>query len=102
MLRAYRSISPTIHPSAFVDVSAQVIGDVLGVAPADIDVISGDTATIPLGLGGFASRQTVTAGNSVHLAARAVRDKAIAAAARLLDVPEDSLDIRDGLVIELP
>ena len=28
MLRAYRSIHPTVHPSAFVDVSAQVIGDV--------------------------------------------------------------------------
>ncbi len=28
MLRPYRSIHPTVHPSAFVDVSAQVIGDV--------------------------------------------------------------------------
>lgn len=28
MLRSYRSISPTVHPSAFVDASAQVIGDV--------------------------------------------------------------------------
>ncbi len=28
MLRAYRSVSPTVHPSAFVDQSAQVIGDV--------------------------------------------------------------------------
>ena len=28
MLRTYRSISPTVHPSAFVDTSAQVIGDV--------------------------------------------------------------------------
>ena len=28
MLRSYRSIYPTVHPSAFVDVSAQVIGDV--------------------------------------------------------------------------
>src|SRR5688572_17914725 len=28
MLRAYRNIHPTVHPSAFVDVSAQVIGDV--------------------------------------------------------------------------
>ena len=79
---------------------AQIAADQVGVRPEDIAVISGDTATIPLGLGGFASRQTVTAGNSVHLAARAVRDKAIAAAARLLDVPEDSLDIRDGLVME--
>lgn len=28
MLRSYRSISPLVHPSAFVDASAQVIGDV--------------------------------------------------------------------------
>lgn len=28
MLRSYRSIHPTVHPSAFVDTSAQVIGDV--------------------------------------------------------------------------
>jgi carbonic anhydrase/acetyltransferase-like protein (isoleucine patch superfamily) len=28
MLRAYRSVRPTVHPSAFVDISAQVIGDV--------------------------------------------------------------------------
>ena len=29
MLRPYRSVYPTVHPSAFVDASAQVIGDVL-------------------------------------------------------------------------
>jgi carbonic anhydrase/acetyltransferase-like protein (isoleucine patch superfamily) len=28
MLRPYRGILPTIHPTAFVDTSAQVIGDV--------------------------------------------------------------------------
>ena len=28
MLRPYRSVYPTVHPSAFVDQSAQVIGDV--------------------------------------------------------------------------
>ena len=28
MLRSYRSIHPTVHPSSFVDASAQVIGDV--------------------------------------------------------------------------
>ena len=78
---------------------AQIAADQVGVRPEDITVVSGDTATIQLGLGGFASRQTVTAGNSVHLAARAVREKAIAAAAIILDVPQESLDIRDGLVI---
>ena len=80
-------------------VLAQIAADQIGVRPEDIAVVSGDTATIQLGLGGFASRQTVTAGNSVHLAARAVREKAIAAAAIILDVPEEILDIRDGIVI---
>ena len=55
---------------------AQIAADQLGVRPEDITVVSGDTSTIQLGLGGFASRQTVTAGNSVHLAAKAVREKA--------------------------
>jgi carbon-monoxide dehydrogenase large subunit len=82
-------------------VLAQIAADQIGVRPEDITVVSGDTATIQLGLGGFASRQTVTAGNSVHLAACVVREKAIAAAAVLLDVPEENLDIRDGLVIEV-
>ncbi len=80
-------------------VLAQIAADQLGVRPEDMSVISGDTSTIQLGLGGFASRQTVTAGSSVHLAARAVREKAIAAAALMLDVPERSLDIREGVVI---
>jgi carbon-monoxide dehydrogenase large subunit len=77
---------------------SQIAADQLGVDPSDITVVSGDTATIQLGLGGFASRQTVTAGNSVHLAAQAVRDKALKTAALMLDVPQTSLDIRDGIV----
>jgi carbon-monoxide dehydrogenase large subunit len=78
---------------------AQIAADQLSVRPEDITVVSGDTSTIQLGLGGFASRQTVTAGNSVHLAAKAVREKAISTAALMLDVPATSLDIRDGIVI---
>jgi carbon-monoxide dehydrogenase large subunit len=79
---------------------AQITADQLGVRPEDITVISGDTSTIQLGLGGFASRQTVTAGNSTHLAAKAVREKAIAAAAALLDVSPDNLQIQDGVIGE--
>jgi carbon-monoxide dehydrogenase large subunit len=79
---------------------AQITADQLGLRPEDIAVICGDTSTVQLGLGGFASRQTVTAGNSTHLAAQAVRAKAIAAAAVLLDVPADNLDIEDGIVGE--
>jgi len=81
-------------------VLAQIAADQIGVRPEDIAVISGDTSAIQLGLGGFASRQTVTAGSSVHLAARAVREKAIATAALILGTAEENLDIRDGIIVE--
>ncbi|MFO1061583.1 MAG: xanthine dehydrogenase family protein molybdopterin-binding subunit [Dongiaceae bacterium] len=77
---------------------AQICAEQLGVEPAAITVVAGDTATIPLGLGGFASRQTVTAGSSVHLAAMAVRQKALAFAAHLLEAAVEDLELRDGRV----
>jgi aerobic carbon-monoxide dehydrogenase large subunit len=80
-------------------VLAQIAADEIGVRPEDIAVISGDTSAIQLGLGGFASRQTVTAGNSVHLAARTVREKAVATAALILGIAQENLDIRDGMIM---
>src|SRR5205823_13336988 len=58
----------------------------------------GDTAASPLGLGAFASRQTVTAGNAVHAAANSVGQKAIQAAAAILKVNPDDLLLVDGMV----
>src|SRR5258707_14406235 len=75
---------------------AQICASELGVAPDAVQVISGDTATVPVGLGGFASRQTVTAGSSVLLAARAVARKARKLASHVLGVAEDDLELVDG------
>ena len=60
--------------------------------------MAGDTAVIPYGQGGFASRQTVTAGSAVHLAAVAVREKALRVAAHLLEASTDDLELRDGRI----
>src|SRR5215216_3030370 len=52
MLRAYRSIQPTVHPSAFVDTSAQVIGDVHLGAESSVwmnVVVRGDVNYIRIG-----------------------------------------------------
>jgi aerobic carbon-monoxide dehydrogenase large subunit len=77
---------------------AQICAEQFGVAPDDVSVAAGDTAVIPYGQGGFASRQTVTAGSAVHLAAIAVRDKALKVAAHLLEVSASDLELRDGRV----
>ncbi len=77
---------------------AQLASDVLDVPPEDIEVIAGDTAGTPMGFGAFASRQAVTAGNAVHQAAIVVRDKALKAAAELLEASAEDLELKDGAV----
>jgi carbon-monoxide dehydrogenase large subunit len=77
---------------------AQIAADVLHVAPAAIHVVDGDTAASPLGLGAFASRQAVTAGNAAHRAALAIADKIRQAGASLMEVSPDDLELVDGAV----
>ena len=75
---------------------AQICAAQLGLEATDIEVIAGDTNAIPMGLGGFASRQTVTAGSSVHLAAGEVRAKVLTMAAHLLEAAEEDLELAAG------
>ena len=77
---------------------AQICAEQFNVAPADITVIAGDTAVIPHGQGGFASRQTITAGSAVHMASVAVREKVLSVAAHLLEASPQDLEIKDGQV----
>jgi carbon-monoxide dehydrogenase large subunit len=77
---------------------AQICAEAFGIRAQDVSVIAGDTAATPLGLGGFASRQTVTAGSSVHIAAKAVAAKARKLASHMLEAAEEDLEIVDGEV----
>jgi carbon-monoxide dehydrogenase large subunit len=77
---------------------AQICAGELGLRAQDINVVPGDTSGVSLGLGAFASRQTVTAGSSVLLAARAVADKAKKLASHLLEAAEHDLELADGEV----
>ena len=79
-------------------VLAQIAASELGVRVEDITVVAGDTSGAALGLGAFASRQMVTAGNSVLLASRAVAEKAKKLASHLLEAAEHDLELKDGEV----
>ena len=76
----------------------QLVQDVLGVRAEDVTVVAGDTASAPLGQGAFASRQAVTAGNAIYLAAQEVRAKALRAAAEMLEAAAEDLELKDGIV----
>jgi aerobic carbon-monoxide dehydrogenase large subunit len=77
---------------------AQICASELGLRAQDISVVPGDTSGVSLGLGAFASRQTVTAGSSVLLSARAVADKAKKLASHVLEAAEHDLELADGEV----
>ncbi|MPS28242.1 MAG: xanthine dehydrogenase family protein molybdopterin-binding subunit [Alcaligenaceae bacterium] len=79
---------------------AQIAAEQLCVPVESVQVISGDTAHTSMGVGGFASRQTVTAGSSVHYAAVAVAAKLRKVGATMLKVDESEVCLRDGSVRE--
>jgi carbon-monoxide dehydrogenase large subunit len=72
---------------------AQIVAAQLGGDLSNITVTAGDSAATSLGIGGFNSRQAVTAGSSAHIAALKVRDKALRIAAQLLEASEADLEI---------
>jgi len=77
---------------------AQICASEFGLKASDINVIAGDTGPVPLGLGGFASRQLITAGSSVLLASRTVAAKAKTLASRIIEADERDLELSDGTV----
>ena len=81
-----------------VTTMAQIAAHELGINVDDVTVITGDTGAIPFGIGTFASRIAVNAGNSIALAAREVREKALAIAANLLEANKDDLELAQGSV----
>ena len=77
---------------------AGIVAEALGCDRDRVRVTAGDTGAIALGIGGFNSRQAVTAGSSAFNAARRVRDKALAVAALHLEAAQEDLEVAGGEV----
>ena len=75
---------------------AQICADSLGVDPASIEIVMGDTGAIAMGIGASASRQAVNAGSSALVASREVADKLRALAAGRLEAAPDDIELADG------
>ena len=83
---------------AHATVFAQVVADELGVDVADVEVTGGDTRRFPWGVGTFASRGAVTAGNAMAVTARMVADKAKQIAGEQLEADPADLELVGGSV----
>ena len=77
---------------------AQVVADQVGVDVRDVHLVTGDTDRFHWGMGTFASRGAVVAGNAINAAAAEVRTMILDAASRKLEAPPEDLEIADGIV----
>jgi aerobic carbon-monoxide dehydrogenase large subunit len=70
---------------------AQVVADELGIAMDDVEIVHGDTASVPFGMGTYGSRSAAVGGSALVHAARKVRAKAIKIAAHQLEAAEEDM-----------
>ncbi len=75
---------------------AQIVAEEIGIPPADIQVVKGDTDQTPFGLGTYGSRSTPVSGAAAAMVARKVRDKARIIASGMLEVSVADLEWEKG------
>jgi 4-hydroxybenzoyl-CoA reductase alpha subunit len=77
-----------------------IVGEVLGIDPLGIKVVTADTDLTPVDLGSYSSRVTVMTGNAAMQAAERARDIVARGAAEQLKVPAARLVFADGRVFD--
>jgi carbon-monoxide dehydrogenase large subunit len=100
----WESASVRVHPTGKVTVFtgshahgqghettfAQLTSHELGIPMQDIEIVHGDTAQVPFGMGSYGSRSAAVGGTAIHNALAKITEKAKRIAAHLLEAaPED-------------
>jgi aerobic carbon-monoxide dehydrogenase large subunit len=96
--RVYVTTGLTTQGQGHYTTFAQIVAHELGVDPAAVTVVTGDTGTFNWGAGTYASRALVVSGSAISSAARKVREKAIGLAADLLETSPADLELVEGRV----
>jgi len=86
------------HGQSMETTMAQIAHSVLGIDPARVRILHGDTATSPYSTGTWGSRCAVMAGGAVGSACEALGERLKAIAAALLAVPPEHLVFDDGAI----
>lgn len=80
------------HETAF----AQLVSDKLGIEYDQVDIVHGDTAKIPFGMGTYGSRSLAVGGEAIIRALNKVTDKAGKIAAHLMEADAGDVEFADG------
>jgi len=75
---------------------AQVVADQLGIPMEQVEIVHGDTAQIPFGMGTYGSRSACVGGSAIVRCLDKIKEKGRRIAAHLLEASEQDLDFKDG------
>jgi carbon-monoxide dehydrogenase large subunit len=95
-ITVHTGVSP--HGQGSATTFAQIVADVLGVTPADVQVLHSDTAILPAGGGTAASRGLVAGGTALYVVLQEARQKLALIASHLLDCPVAGVHFQDQRV----
>ncbi|MCH7737564.1 MAG: xanthine dehydrogenase family protein molybdopterin-binding subunit [Chloroflexi bacterium] len=91
----HTGVSP--HGQGTETTFAQMTADMLGVTPADVEVLHSDTDVLPAGGGTSGSRGLIAGGSSLHVVLQEAREKLGAIAAHLLECPKEDVVLQERL-----
>ncbi len=106
----YESAAVRVHPTGSVSILtgshshgqghettfSQLVADRLGIPIESIEIVHGDTAKIPYGMGTYGSRSLAVGGSAIVKAMDKVVEKGRKIAAHLLEAAEADVEFKDG------
>jgi carbon-monoxide dehydrogenase large subunit len=106
----YESAEVRVHPTGSVSVLtgshshgqghettfAQLVSDTLGIPLDSVDIVHGDTAKIPYGMGTYGSRSLAVGGSALVKAMDKIVAKGKKIAAHLMEAAEADVEFKDG------
>ncbi|MEE8454628.1 MAG: xanthine dehydrogenase family protein molybdopterin-binding subunit, partial [Limibaculum sp.] len=75
---------------------AQVVAEMLGCDEANVDIVHGDTARIPFGMGTYGSRSLAVGGSAIYRSVEKIIAKAKKIAAHLMEASDADVTFADG------
>ena len=80
------------HETSF----AQVISEMIGIDEGMVEIVHGDTANTPMGMGTYGSRSIAVGGSAMVRAAEKIINKTKKIAAHLMEASEADIELNDG------
>jgi len=84
------------HGQGHETVFAQIVAEKLGVDANSVEIVHGDTAKIPFGMGSYGSRSLAVCGSAIDRAMGKIIAKGKKIAAHMLEAAEGDIEFKDG------